>query len=632
MKSGSLNLRRLRFTGPGVKPAEVTFASGLNIIWGASDTGKSFILASLEFMLGASSPLPDIPERVGYDRIFLTLSRSDGSLFTLVRSTAGGDFLLREGDQTDEASITDGKVLVEKHHPTKDNVSTFLLDQIGLSNKRIKRKGDGTTSVFSMPYLRHLCIVSENEIQKVSSPILTGQFTEATAEMSAFKLLLTGVDDSAVVKTTAKSAASNAGAKIEIISDLLTEYQGRFRDQSGELPDGNELDEQLGKVEATIASEQEKLEFSETEYSELSGRRLGLRQTIEKTGDRLSEIQEMLERFSLLRKHYISDIDRLEGVREAGSLVAAISAGPCPLCGADSSYPHGDVMCDSDLGTVVLAAESEKKKIEKLLSELDDLVQKLNLEKHSVQRVIPRIREELAELDSRISERVPALSEQRLSYRSLIEKRSSVQSLRNLWQEIQALSQKKSDLEATEDSQAGENSTTADLSESVLDAFSEVMRQVLQSWRFPGADRIHFDSSHRKKDFVINGKPRGSRGKGMRAITHAGFTVSLMDFVFGKGLPHLGFVVMDSPLLAYREPDAGDDEVEKAGLQPEFFKYLSSRKDQQFIIIENVDPPEEFRSSSNSIHFSGNSSVGRQGFFPFLPSDEDAAVVNEQSV
>ncbi|MGC1349937.1 MAG: hypothetical protein WA858_09170 [Xanthobacteraceae bacterium] len=33
-------------------------------------TGKSFILEALDFMLGAGADLRDIPERVGYDRIF----------------------------------------------------------------------------------------------------------------------------------------------------------------------------------------------------------------------------------------------------------------------------------------------------------------------------------------------------------------------------------------------------------------------------------------------------------------------------------------------------------------------------------------------------------------------------------
>ena len=35
-----LLLRFIRFLGPGKEPAEFTFAPGLNILWGSSDTGK----------------------------------------------------------------------------------------------------------------------------------------------------------------------------------------------------------------------------------------------------------------------------------------------------------------------------------------------------------------------------------------------------------------------------------------------------------------------------------------------------------------------------------------------------------------------------------------------------------------
>ena len=36
-----LHLRHLVFTGPSITPAELEFVDGLNIIYGASNTGKS---------------------------------------------------------------------------------------------------------------------------------------------------------------------------------------------------------------------------------------------------------------------------------------------------------------------------------------------------------------------------------------------------------------------------------------------------------------------------------------------------------------------------------------------------------------------------------------------------------------
>ena len=62
------------------------FTSGLNILWGSSDTGKTFLVQAIDFMLGASAKLRDIPERVGYDRILLGITTAAGTDYTLQRS------------------------------------------------------------------------------------------------------------------------------------------------------------------------------------------------------------------------------------------------------------------------------------------------------------------------------------------------------------------------------------------------------------------------------------------------------------------------------------------------------------------------------------------------------------------
>jgi hypothetical protein len=58
----ALQIRYIRFLGPEKDPAEFTFTPGLNILWGSSDTGKTFLVQAMDFMLGAGSKLKDIPE------------------------------------------------------------------------------------------------------------------------------------------------------------------------------------------------------------------------------------------------------------------------------------------------------------------------------------------------------------------------------------------------------------------------------------------------------------------------------------------------------------------------------------------------------------------------------------------
>src|SRR5712671_7960058 len=99
--AAGLRIRHLSFLGPNRQPATILFGPGFNVLYGASDTGKSFVVDTIDFMLGGKGPLRDIPEREGYDRILLGLENLNGKTFTLHRSTLGGGFKLFEGLHTD---------------------------------------------------------------------------------------------------------------------------------------------------------------------------------------------------------------------------------------------------------------------------------------------------------------------------------------------------------------------------------------------------------------------------------------------------------------------------------------------------------------------------------------------------
>ena len=86
-------LKHLLFTGPTVAPARIEFSGALNLLYGASNTGKSFALKTLDFALGGSRGLPEISERDGYDQVWLALTVGKEKV-TLARALAGGNFQL----------------------------------------------------------------------------------------------------------------------------------------------------------------------------------------------------------------------------------------------------------------------------------------------------------------------------------------------------------------------------------------------------------------------------------------------------------------------------------------------------------------------------------------------------------
>src|SRR5260221_12823752 len=104
MSFQGLVLRYIRFLGPDKEPADYSFNSGLNILWGSSDTGKTFLLSAVDYMLG-SGTLKDIPQRVGYDRVLLGITVASGQDYTLQRSTNGGSFRRFDGLLTETPKV-----------------------------------------------------------------------------------------------------------------------------------------------------------------------------------------------------------------------------------------------------------------------------------------------------------------------------------------------------------------------------------------------------------------------------------------------------------------------------------------------------------------------------------------------
>ena len=67
-------LKQLIYTATDRAPAGLVFDEDAEFIFGASNTGKSFVLKSLNFMLGGDpKDLPNISERKPYDRALLGL-------------------------------------------------------------------------------------------------------------------------------------------------------------------------------------------------------------------------------------------------------------------------------------------------------------------------------------------------------------------------------------------------------------------------------------------------------------------------------------------------------------------------------------------------------------------------------
>jgi DNA repair ATPase RecN len=295
----SLLLRHLAYLGPDKSPASISFRAGLNIICGASETGKSFIVESIDFMLGGGDVPRDLPERVGYDRVRMLIESAGWPPLALERSVEGGNFRAYDQELLDGEPETEPKILREKHSAARqDTISHALLERLGLTSKRLRKSRANDTRSLSFRDLARLSVVTEEEIQMRKSPLLSGQFTQATPEYAAFKLLLTGVDDSALVADKEVEGRRDVDAgKIEILNQLIDEMQKEIDEEALEEA---ELTDQLSRLEAQIAEQNEALNQIQGALNELLQTRAYQSQEIRRRRGRRDEIDELTKRLRYL--------------------------------------------------------------------------------------------------------------------------------------------------------------------------------------------------------------------------------------------------------------------------------------------------------------------------------------------
>lgn len=609
-------LRFLGFFGLNKEPATVALGAGLNVLYGASNTGKSFIVEAIDFMLGGKPPLRDIPERVGYDLVLLGLETLDGKTYTLWRSIDGGGFRLYEG--LHDAPPNDAvpfKVLGEQHSDKgEDNLSAFLLGLCGLNGKRVRRNTRNETNSLSFRNIARLMIVNETEITQQSSPLFDGNPIANTPNLATFKLLLTGADDSALVSSSKREPEElSREAQLQLLDQLLDDYRAQLKELT-KSPE--ELSDQLEKIEASIRQHTAQVNTTESEFQHAAGKRRELRKKLEDGRERRAEIATLLERFSLLDKHYISDIERLRAIEEGGTLFNVLGSGHCPLCGAEAVHHRATVECDGNVDLVVQAARVEIAKIELLRSELAKTVRELEREGANFDRKMPAVVKELEGISDSVDGLIsPKLSKLRASYSEFADKRGEVREALALYSTVKDMERRRADLERGVEAEKAGALANADVPTTVAHNFAKTVETILAGWHFPEAGDVYFDSKSR--DLVIAGKSRSAFGKGLRAITHAAFTLGLLAFCRSRKTPHTGFVVLDSPLLAYREPDGTEDDLRGTDLQEQFYAYLQDLSDDtQVIVVENTDPPAAIMARDQSLMFSKNPHHGRYGLFP----------------
>ena len=602
--------------GPKAADAILTFGRGLNVLSGGSDTGKSYILGCIRYMMGGEEPPDSIPPDKQYQHLFLELNTYSGEIFTLERSLKkGGDFRLYECELSEIDDVTPTELLGTHRKGRRDTLPDKLLEICELQDVQIRINKDGAKRRLRFGDVANFSLIEETRIISKNSPLWpTGQNGKYTEENSAFDFFITGEDDSAII-TVAEPRLVQAGwtARAELLESLITDAELHLGEKNSELP------EQLEKLKATIDGVSSEVLSKNEAIAELLDERKERWETIREARSRMGVISQLQKRFVLLREHYDSDLERLSFLGESDHYLAQLGEGHCPFCGQLLKDHSDEKMADESSEAVKIqeAAAAEREKIGRLILDLESTLESLSTEVDELSKAVDSANDRLKAVSRSVQENLePELMVVKEEFAMLLNKRAELENkierqsrLEQLVQQRAGMGKKPTQAQIRKDV---EISPTAEVLKRRRE-FCDAMESRLENWSFPtvGTIELQRDKGNRPYDVVVNGQKARSHGKGFRALIHSAFTLTLMYEARGR---HTQLVILDSPLTSFKDKDRVDasEDVQRA-----FYKDLiQTADDYQIILLENKDPLIEFQEQINYIHFSKNESVDRYGFYP----------------
>ncbi|MTK13393.1 MAG: exonuclease [Clostridiaceae bacterium] len=604
-------IKKLKVVGIGKDDAEVTFEKGLNVIHGPSNTGKSYIFQCIDYAFGASK-IKDIPESKGYSKLYLEIRNfNDDIPITILRFLNSNDiyYYCCNIDEVDNHHM---EKLKSRHDPdSNDNISKFLLEQIGINeNKYLVKNKEGKKVTLGFRAIAHLSLISETDIiSEVKSPVVETQSTQQTYSKSVFRYLLTNQDDIACAELEkaeirkAKNEAKIDYIKEEIVS-LTQEKEKLIKDRSIFDNDGiYSLDyykDKIIEIEKIIKLKRQEIHGINTDNNKLNLQK--------------NKVQMMIDKFQLLKRQYISDMDRLEFSSYGESLLSQISIYHCPLC-------NNEVSKDVEVGKhddIIRCCNNEKAKIQINLRELEISINDLAEEFRQINEMLSLGEEKAKEYNEEINQiSLKDLKPLKVVIKALIEQEKIDSKIADIGSTIE---RKSGEIITFEESKKVKEDSVTDglvIDQQIYNDLCEVIKNSLIACGYSEVKKVNFDV--KTQDIKIDEVHRLSNGKGYRAFFYAIFSAALMIYLQDIGHCFMRVLVLDSPLTTLKESEiaeAKEDDFVDNSLQDGLFAFFADNfNNKQAIIIDNKQPPKSLSGKYHDITFTKGRNEGRYGFF-----------------
>lgn len=619
-----MQIRELRLTGTSKEDARICFISGGNVIAGVSDSGKSYILRCIDFVLGAEEMTKKIDEANGYDFAYVEFTNGDQTkTITFKRNLNGGDVSVFDAG-IDNAS-GDGQVVQWKRQGKGQapDITSVFFPFAGIQEARLLASAStGATNRLTIRTLLAAFLVDESAIIAERSPVYSDTGFDNPNRKRMLSYLITGKDDSGLIRAAqSKIAQTEARTKIAFIEELLTPIEKRLN-QGQPFKEGEQAltieraDEAIERLSSSLSEDRQ-------ERAQLQAERSEALKAIQAAEGQIIAIGELLTRYGLLSTRYDSDLRRLDFVAEGSYFFEQLQEARCPLCNQPMDEEHiGHVSGRARTRAVYSSAKAEAAKINGLKKDLGAATASLESLRTAREKEKATAREILEQVDRRIDrDLAPALRATKRQLDELIQRRLELETIKADADQVEALKTVRAGLQTG----AGKSSPAPKMTLDALaiEKFSLEIEALLKEWAWKGQGRVTFDE--RSCDIVVDGQPRQSHGKGIRAVLHAAFTIGLLRYCDKNSMPHPGFVMLDSPLTTFKQKkdqsqvDTPSESEIDPGIEVAFWASIAATPPSlQIIIFDNKEPPAHIASKLSYTWFAGpNASDGeRSGFIP----------------
>ena len=602
-------IKNIGAAGDKVEYSQVTFTSGMNILHGPSNCGKSYVLSCINFMFG-STEVPFSRSSTGYDTIRMTMESLDGDVIQMTRKIIDD----KKGNKNDVGdnivdvvSHFDG-IKSGKYSISKMEYSDMLLKLIGIETRHqiISTQAFAQQNLTNRSFLHSFYIDEDNIYEKIPAFDIP-RHSKITASLTALHFLFTGKDLHEIVPAESKKEREMKEAKKSAVIayinqkiQVLTKKRGILEEELAKVDDTD--------VESKLETTLEEIALIEHQTLEATERNRKVLEEIFEINSKLEEAEYLQERYKVLRSQYNSDIKRLRFIIDGEEKSTQLKKlEKCPFC---------DSFVSKKSEQRIVYAQAAKVELERIIIQLENLKEAekdITLEIRTLEAQLKELKQHHSEILQMISN---ALNPKAAQLRGMLE---SYKRIIYIKRELSAVDTMSGELDADvfEREMEEESEKVKFLPMKHIDMthwkqWSDNFEKIVKECKYPNCTTAHISPD--TYDAVVNGKHKTDEGKGYRAFLNSIVLFSLMKTLEDDCVYRPAMLILDSPILTLKEK-VHSDELADPGMRTSLFKYMVEHcGDNQIIIAENEIPRDVDYSTIRLIEFTQDETYGEYGF------------------